>query len=61
MIVGEKDTCTFPDLQLEVFALAREPKELVLHPGGHFDTYHEHFALTCEAATSWLATHLQRT
>lgn len=50
MIVGEKDTCTFPELQLEVYATAREPKRLVVHPGGHFDTYREHFALTGGAA-----------
>ncbi len=38
MIVAANDTCTFPKLQLEVFGEAKEPKRLVVYPGGHFDT-----------------------
>jgi len=58
MIVGENDTCTFPEIQLEVYASAREPKRLVVHPGGHFDTYVDHFDLTSEAAVEWFHDHL---
>ena len=58
MIVGANDTCTFSDLQLAVFDDASEPKKLVVHPGGHFDTYTEHFAQTSEAATQWFVEHL---
>ena len=58
MIVGAQDTCTFPDLQLEVFEEAREPKRLVVHPGGHFDTYTDHFELTSGAALDWFREHL---
>ena len=60
MIVGAKDTCTFTELQLRVFKDANEPKKLVIHPGGHFDTYTEHFAQTSEAATGWFVEHLMK-
>jgi uncharacterized protein len=59
MIVGRHDTCTSPQVQLEVFDSAREPKKLVVHPGGHFDTYDDHFALTVTAAGDWLTEHLR--
>ena len=58
MIVGAKDTCTFPELQLELFEQVREPKRLVIHPGGHFDTYTEQFDLTSTAALDWFREHL---
>lgn len=58
MIVGALDTCTFPNLQLEVFEEAREPKRLVIHPGGHFDTYTDQFELTSGAALDWFREHL---
>ena len=59
MIVGAQDTCTFPELQLEVFEAAREPKRVVVHPGGHFDTYTEHFETTSGAALDWFTEHLR--
>ena len=52
------DVLTFPDLQLAVFAKAAEPKRLHIHPGGHFDTYVEHFAATSGAAAKWFGEHL---
>ena len=60
MIVGAQDTCTFSELQLRVFKEANEPKRLVIHPGGHFATYTEHFAVTSEAAASWFGEHLMK-
>ena len=60
MIVATNDTCTFPDIQLAVFAGAREPKRLVIHPGGHFDTYTDHFEPTSRAAVAWFGEHLAR-
>ena len=59
MIVAAKDTCTFPEPQLAAFAAAGEPKRLVIHPGGHFDTYRDHFAETSDAALKWFCEHLQ--
>jgi fermentation-respiration switch protein FrsA (DUF1100 family) len=39
MTVPILDTLTPPDLSLAAYARAREPKELQLLPGGHFDSY----------------------
>jgi hypothetical protein len=58
MIVAMDDAVTFPHLQLAAFAQASEPKRLVLHPGGHFDTYVEHFPATSGAALEWFREHL---
>ena len=60
MIVAANDTCTFPNLQLDVFGESKEPKRLVIHPGGHFDTYTDHFALTSGAALDWFKEHLSK-
>lgn len=58
MIVTERDTTTPTDLALNAFALAREPKRLVVVPGHHYTVYLEHFATSSRAATDWLAEHL---
>jgi fermentation-respiration switch protein FrsA (DUF1100 family) len=58
MIVGKRDDCTFPEIQLDVFETAREPKKLTVHPGGHYDTYNDHFKQTSRAARDWFAEHL---
>ena len=59
MIVAANDRCTFPDVQLDVFNSAREPKRLIVHQGGHFDTYTTYFAETSEPARAWFAEHLR--
>lgn len=58
MIVAAQDVVTFPHHQVAAFAAAHEPKRLVMHPGGHFDTYLEHFDQTSGAAADWFAEHL---
>ena len=58
MIVGARDTCTFTEHQIETFEQAREPKRLVIHPGGHFDTYTDQFEPTSRAALDWFNQHL---
>ncbi len=58
MIVGDRDTCTVTHLQLDAYERATEPKQLVRHPGGHFDTYNEHFEQTARAAIDWFDRHL---
>jgi len=58
MIVAAADVCTFPEIQLDAYATAREPKKLVVHPGGHFETYTKHFAETSQPALDWFSTHL---
>jgi hypothetical protein len=39
MTVAETDVLTPTDLALEAYSRAREPKQLNILPGGHFDTY----------------------
>jgi fermentation-respiration switch protein FrsA (DUF1100 family) len=58
MVLGEHDTCTFADVQREVFATAGEPKKLVVHPGGHFDTYSTHLHIAGYAARDWFIEHM---
>jgi fermentation-respiration switch protein FrsA (DUF1100 family) len=58
MIVAANDTITFPHHQLEAFESALGPKQLVIHPGDHFDTYADHFEHTRGAASRWFAQHL---
>jgi fermentation-respiration switch protein FrsA (DUF1100 family) len=58
MIVAEQDTLAHTDLALDAFAAAREPKELVMIEGGHFDPYETHFAIASGAARDFLAEHL---
>ncbi|TML92429.1 MAG: alpha/beta hydrolase [Actinobacteria bacterium] len=58
MIVGARDQCTFAEIQCEAFELAAGPKRLVVHPGGHFDTYTDHFVQTSREAREWYRAHL---
>jgi hypothetical protein len=37
---------------------AREPKRLVLMPGGHFDAYVDGFDISSAAASDWFSQHL---
>jgi fermentation-respiration switch protein FrsA (DUF1100 family) len=60
MIVAARDSVTFPGPQQEIFESAHEPKRLVVHDGGHFDTYTDHFEETSTAARDWLQEHLSR-
>jgi hypothetical protein len=57
MIVGERDTCTYPDIQKAVFDTAGEPKKLVTHPGGHWGTYTTYFDIAGYAARDWFLEH----
>ncbi|CAF1007860.1 unnamed protein product [Didymodactylos carnosus] len=60
MIVGDKDTVTFTDDQIEVFQnKAREPKKLVMFNGGHFSPYVEQFDIAANAANEWFIKYLQ--
>jgi uncharacterized protein len=55
MIITDHDTTTPTDLALEAFALAREPKELVVMHGHHYTVYIDHFAETSRRAADFLA------
>jgi fermentation-respiration switch protein FrsA (DUF1100 family) len=39
MVVADNDVIAPTDLALEAYARAREPKQLLILPGGHFDGY----------------------
>jgi uncharacterized protein len=58
MVVAAGDHLTPADLALEAFQQAREPKKLVLLPGGHFDAYVKDFDAASGAARDWFLEHL---
>ena len=58
MIVAAGDHLTVSDLAIEAFESAREPKRLVVLPGGHFDAYVDGFAGASGAAVDWFVQHL---
>lgn len=58
MIVAREDACTYPEPQLALFNELSELRKLVIHPGGHFDTYTDYFEPTMTPALAWFRTHL---
>ena len=46
------------DLAIAAYETAREPKKLVILPGGHFDAYVDGFGVAAPAAVDWFAQHL---
>ena len=55
---GADDHLTVADEALAAFNRAREPKRLVILPGGHFDAYIADFDAPAGAAAEWFAEHL---
>ncbi|HEX6381909.1 MAG TPA: alpha/beta hydrolase, partial [Acidimicrobiia bacterium] len=59
MVVAAGDILTVSDLAIDAYENAREPKKLVILPGGHFDAYTgPDFETSSGAARDWLAQHL---
>jgi len=58
MVVAAGDHLVPSDLALEAYQRAREPKRLVLLPGGHFDAYVKDFDTASGAARDWFFQHL---
>ena len=58
MCVAENDVLTVKDIAIEGYAAAREPKKLVILPGGHFDAYVDGFDVAAPAAVQWFSEHL---
>jgi fermentation-respiration switch protein FrsA (DUF1100 family) len=59
MVVAAGDILTVSDLAIDAYEQAREPKKLVILPGGHFDAYTgPDFELSSGAARDWLVQHL---
>lgn len=60
MIVAENDVLTPTDLAIEAFGRARDPKQLVILPGGHFDAYVSGFQGASTPALNWFKQHLMK-
>ena len=60
MCVAENDILTVADLAITGYEEAREPKKLVILPGGHFDAYVDGFDLASRSAADWFMQHLIR-
>lgn len=58
MILADDDTTTPTDLALEAFALAREPKQVVVMPGHHYRVYIDLFPETSRIAAEFLSARL---
>jgi fermentation-respiration switch protein FrsA (DUF1100 family) len=52
------DHLTPCDLTVAAYEKAREPKKLVILPGGHFDAYVKGFDVSSGPATDWFVQHL---
>ncbi|WP_047153978.1 alpha/beta hydrolase [Aneurinibacillus tyrosinisolvens] len=60
MVVAENDVLTPTDLAIEAFGKAREPKELAIIPGGHFDAYTEPgLSYSATPAVEWFKKYLK--
>jgi hypothetical protein len=55
MIVAIGDHLTVSDLAIAAYERARQPKQLVLTSGAHFDAYVEGFEDTAHPASEWLS------
>lgn len=53
MIVPESDTRVPTDLQLEAYQRARDPKQLLMLDGGHYDPYLRQAAAVGDATREW--------
>ena len=59
MVVAAGDILTVSDLAIDAYENAREPKKLVILPGGHFGAYTgPDFDVSSGAARDWLVQHL---
>ncbi len=58
MLVAENDVLTPAKLAIDGFEQAREPKKLVILPGGHFDTFVEGFDASAQAQLDFFGQHL---
>jgi fermentation-respiration switch protein FrsA (DUF1100 family) len=58
MCVAHDDHLTVADIAIAAFEQAREPKKLVIMPGGHFDAYVDGFEVASSAAVDWFTEHL---
>jgi hypothetical protein len=60
MIVAREDHLTPVHLAINAYEQARQPKKLVILPGGHFDAYTSGFDGASGPARDWFVEHLAR-
>jgi fermentation-respiration switch protein FrsA (DUF1100 family) len=60
MLPAQNDVLTPTELAIAAYEKAREPKKLLLLPGGHFDAYVDGFDVSGPAARDWFVEHLTR-
>ncbi|MDX3233568.1 alpha/beta hydrolase [Streptomyces sp. ME19-01-6] len=58
LMPAREDHLTPAHLAIDAFEQAREPKKLVILPGGHFDAYVDGFEIASRAARDWFVEHL---
>lgn len=58
MIIANGDHLAVADKAFETYEKAREPKDLTILDGGHFDAYTKAFDASCGAAVDWFTEHL---
>lgn len=58
VLIAENDVLTPTELALATYQKAREPKKLVMLPGGHFDAYVKGFEQSMVPARDWFLEHL---
>ncbi|NMH97944.1 alpha/beta hydrolase [Pseudonocardia acidicola] len=58
LVVAREDVLTPTHLAIDAYERAREPKKLVILPGGHFDAYVKGFEGASAAARDWFVEHL---
>jgi hypothetical protein len=58
MMPAADDVLTPTDIAIDGYEKAREPKKLVILPGGHFDAYVDGFGVAGPAAVDWFTQHL---
>ena len=58
MVVARQDHLTPAHLAIDAYERAREPKRLVILPGGHFDAYVDGFDEASAPACDWFVEHL---
>lgn len=59
MVIAAQDHLAVADEAFATYNQAREPKKLVILPGGHFDAYlGPHFKTASQAARDWFVEHL---
>ena len=60
MMPAQNDVLTPTELAVAAYERAREPKRLLILPGGHFDAYVAGFESSSEPARDWFVQHLTR-